>query len=99
MEIVFLSSDRDQKSFEDYFTTDMPWIALDYAQRDLKELISTSLDVEGIPTLIFVNPRTGAMSMNGREMVMSGADYFPWTPELLQAARSAKQGASRGVEC
>ena len=34
-DIVFVSSDKDQKSFDDYFN-EMPWLALPYDQRDLK---------------------------------------------------------------
>ena len=34
-EIVFVSSDRDEKSFDDYFDS-MPWLALPYSERDLK---------------------------------------------------------------
>ena len=35
------------QAFESYFTSDMPWLAVDFAQRELKELISMSMDVEG----------------------------------------------------
>ena len=35
LEIIFISSDRDEASFADYFTC-MPWLALDFAERDLK---------------------------------------------------------------
>ena len=34
-EIVFLSSDRDQSSFDDYYK-EMPWLALPYTKRDMK---------------------------------------------------------------
>jgi nucleoredoxin len=34
-EIVFISSDRDQKSFDEYYS-EMPWLALDFSNRDLK---------------------------------------------------------------
>jgi nucleoredoxin len=96
--VVFLSSDRDPKAFEEYFCADMPWLALDYAQRELKEIISMSLDVQGIPTLIWVNPKTGDMIMNGRETVGMGAAFFPWDAASVAAARSVSQ-EKRGVEC
>ena len=59
MEVVFLSSDKDQEAFESYFSSDMPWLAVDFAQRELKEMLNMSLEVRGIPTLVWVNPRTG----------------------------------------
>jgi len=35
LEIVFVSSDRDESSFNEYFQ-EMPWLALPYKCRDLK---------------------------------------------------------------
>ena len=35
MEMVFVSSDRDQESFDDYYK-DMPWHALPFADRERK---------------------------------------------------------------
>ena len=35
LEVVFVSSDRDESSFQDYFS-EMPWLALDFAKRDVK---------------------------------------------------------------
>jgi thiol-disulfide isomerase/thioredoxin len=57
-EVIFISSDRDDKSFGEYHAT-MPWCALPFSQRDLKNQISALFDVEGIPTLTIVNPVTG----------------------------------------
>ena len=34
-EIIFVSSDRDETSFKEYFA-DMPWLALPYEHRDMK---------------------------------------------------------------
>lgn len=93
-EILFVSSDRDQESFNSYFE-DMPWLALDYAERDLKDLLSSAMDVSGIPTLIWLDPATGAIYEKGREFVAVGAKYFPWTPELMaQGVAEAKAKAA-----
>lgn len=35
IEIIFISSDRDDSSFQEYFN-EMPWHALPFAKRDLK---------------------------------------------------------------
>ena len=35
LEIVFVSSDRDEKTFKEYYA-EMPWLALPYADRDKK---------------------------------------------------------------
>ena len=34
-DIVFISSDREEKAFDEYFDS-MPWLALPYAERELK---------------------------------------------------------------
>ena len=40
-EIVFVSSDRDEGAFKEYFA-EMPWLALPYADRDAKNDLSKS---------------------------------------------------------
>ena len=39
VQVIFVSSDQDQSQFESYFE-EMPWIALDYKDRELKNLLS-----------------------------------------------------------
>merc|ERR1719165_6364 len=54
LEVVFVSSDRDEKSFAEYFG-EMPWLALPFAERDRKSALSKAFDVEGIPTLVILD--------------------------------------------
>ena len=35
LEVIFVSSDRDEASFMEYFG-EMPWLALDFSERKLK---------------------------------------------------------------
>ena len=74
-EIVFISSDRDQKSFDEYYS-EMPWLALDFSNRDLKTTCSSKFGVSGIPCLVFLNGNTGEIiTKDGRGLVMSNEDY------------------------
>lgn len=41
-ELVFLSSDRDAKSFNEYWG-EMPWLALPFANQDLKNTVRRDL--------------------------------------------------------
>merc|ERR1712217_163727 len=50
MEIVFVSSDRDQASFNKYFN-EMPWLAMPFEKHAEKEVLSDALGVSGIPSL------------------------------------------------
>merc|ERR1712003_145397 len=68
MEIIFVSSDRDEESFNDYFK-EMPWLALPYQQRQAKQELSDACGVEGIPSFAVINP-DGSLDNRGRSKVM-----------------------------
>jgi len=53
-ELVFVSSDKDQHAFDEYFG-EMPWVALPYDRRDLKEKLSSKFKVSGIPSLVVLD--------------------------------------------
>jgi len=84
MEIIFVSSDRDEASFNDY-KKDMPWHALPYEKRAEKEALSESVGVEGIPTFVVINPDGTIITADGRSKVASDpkAANFPegWLPQ------------------
>ena len=44
-EIVFVSSDRDEGSFQSYFA-EMPWLALPFADRQTKQALSDKFGVQ-----------------------------------------------------
>merc|ERR1712217_123935 len=84
MEIVFVSSDRDQASFDEYFR-EQPWLALPYEKRAEKEALSKAFGVQGIPSFIIINPDGTVITEDGRSRVMAdpeGKD-FPagWLPK------------------
>ena len=84
-EIVFISSDNDEKAFEDYFG-EQPWLALPYAERKLKAALSKKYEVSGIPSLIILDGETGAtITKDGRRVVMEDVkgDNFPWKPPTV----------------
>lgn len=83
-EIIFISSDRDQKSFENYFGS-MPWLALSFEERALKSSLSEMFDVQGIPTLKFLDGSGKPLEgIDGRSAIMMGAEFFPWDTEQQQ---------------
>ena len=80
-EIVFVSSDRDEHSFDEYFA-EMPWASLPYSDRASKERLSSKFGVQGIPTLVVLGPDGELITKNGRSKVSedpTGAQ-FPWFP-------------------
>jgi len=84
MEIIFVSSDKDEKAFDDY-SAEMPWLALPFAKRAEKELLSKHIGVEGIPTFAVLNPDGTIVTTDGRSKVEGDpkGDNFPamWLPQ------------------
>jgi len=77
-EIVFISSDRDEGSFDSYWS-EQPWPALPYAARGEKAALSRKYKVQGIPTLVLLDGKTGkVLTTDGREVLSSDAEGFPW---------------------
>jgi len=81
-EIVFASSDRDQNSFDEYYG-EMPWAAVPYEERDLKNKLSKKFKVRGIPTFVIIDALTGDLiNDKGREAISNDpeGENFPWRP-------------------
>lgn len=81
-EIIFCSSDRDQSAFDEYFG-EMPWSALPFDNRSVKQKLSQKFGIQGIPALILVNPSGKMYNDNGRGVVGKSIDDFPWLPPTL----------------
>ena len=85
-EVVFVSSDRDDAQFDEYYGTH-PWAAVPFANRDAKSALSRKFKVQGIPTFVLVDGETGELiNADGRDVVLedpSGAG-FPWRPPSLR---------------
>jgi len=89
MEIVFVSSDRDESSFNDYYG-EMPWVALPFDKRDLKTTLSKKFKVQGIPSFVILGPDGKTITTDGRSAVSSDpkGEKYPWVPPT--AAEKAK---------
>jgi len=74
IEIVFVSSDRDQSGFEEYYS-EMPqtWGAV-APTSEYRTVLRNKYEIRGIPTLVLVNPDGTLLSKDGRGMVNSGWD-------------------------
>jgi len=83
MEIVFVSSDRDEHSFREYHQS-MPWLALPFMSHQLKQSLGMQFGIRGIPALVVLDGKTGkVLTLDGREQVMNDADgskFFGVTP-------------------
>lgn len=71
IEIIFVSSDHDQASFDKYFS-EMPWLAVSFSEESLRRKLSARGKVQGIPTLILYNADGSLLTKNGRKIVIDG---------------------------
>jgi nucleoredoxin len=77
LEIVFVSSDRSDDEFDEYFQTH-PWKAVPFARRDIKKTLGNKYSVEGIPTLVMLDPEGNVLTTQGVEAVYANPEkLFP----------------------
>lgn len=77
-EIIFVSSDRSEEGYNDYFK-DMPWLSIGFDAEKKQELTQV-FGVQGIPTLILFDEKHKIISSNGRNVVSADpeGEQFPW---------------------
>ena len=82
LEIVFVSSDRSETEFTEYFAS-MPWMALPYdATRMRKQQISMRYGIQGIPGLVILDSLSGS--------IVASADQS--RTEVMQAFQRGDDG-------
>ncbi|XP_016124040.1 nucleoredoxin [Sinocyclocheilus grahami] len=83
LEIVFISSDQDQKQWQD-FLQEMQWPALPFKDRHKKMKLWNKYKVTSIPSLVFIDAATGkVVCRNGLLVVRDDPKglEFPWGPK------------------
>jgi len=96
-EVVFVSSDRDEASFKDYFA-EQPWLALDFDDRKRKEQLSNLFGVQGIPSFVVIDKDGSVITKDGKGAVTAdptGAE-FPWYPKPVADLKNGP-GSINGV--
>jgi nucleoredoxin len=78
LEIVFVSSDNDEKSFKEYLAT-MPWISLKLGSEE-SEKLGDHYKVSGIPRLVIIKPDGTVVDQNGRKEITTNGEkaYDLW---------------------
>ena len=69
IEIVFVSLDRDEKQFNEYFA-EMPWVTLPFQDSRI-ETFSDQYECQGIPYLVVIKQDGTLVSKTGRNDVQS----------------------------
>ncbi|CAH9108313.1 unnamed protein product [Cuscuta europaea] len=94
-DVIFVSSDQDQTSFDDFFSK-MPWLALPFGD-ERKGILSRLFKVRGIPMLVAIGKTGQTITTEARDLVMShGADAYPFTEERLKEIEAEYEEMSKG---
>ncbi|XP_019709919.1 probable nucleoredoxin 1-2 isoform X2 [Elaeis guineensis] len=94
-EMVFISSDRDQNSFEDFFSG-MPWLALPYGD-ERKKSLSSVFKIRGIPSLVAIGPTGRTITKDAKLLMMvHGADAYPFTEERIKELEDQLEEMAKG---
>ena len=85
-EVVFVSSDKDEASFDEYYA-EQPWLALPFGSRDVKAALSKKYKVSGIPSLVLLDGDGAIITKDGRRAVSAH------TPSLHRASPTGTPSA------
>ncbi|NWQ82275.1 NXN protein, partial [Columbina picui] len=75
-------SHRSEDSFKQYFS-EMPWVAVPYADEARRSRLNRLYGIQGIPTLIVLDPKGEVITRQGRVEVLNDVECreFPWHPK------------------
>ncbi|KAF9626710.1 hypothetical protein IFM89_038884 [Coptis chinensis] len=94
-EVIFISSNRDESSFQDFFSS-MPWVALPFGD-DRKISLSRTFKISGIPTVIALGPSGKTVTKDARELLMiHGANAYPFTTDRLKEMEVEVEEMAKG---
>lgn len=95
LEVIFISSDRDQTSFDEFFAG-MPWLALPFGDKR-KSSLSRTFKVDGIPMVVALGPTGRTTTKDARGMIMThGSDAYPFTEEQIKKLDAKFEEMAKG---
>lgn len=84
-EVIFISSDRDENSFKEYFSK-MPWLSIPFADLETKKSLKKLFNVNGIPHLVVLDAKGKVSTEEGVDLVVEyGVDAYPFTSQQIQS--------------
>mmetsp|Transcript_38497 Transcript_38497/g.48597 ORF Transcript_38497/g.48597 Transcript_38497/m.48597 type:complete len:417 (+) Transcript_38497:142-1392(+) len=83
-EIIFVSGDKNQTKFNDYYS-EMPWLAIPFGDRRIRAL-ERHFSVHGLPTFAIIDAEGRIINKNSRDKVDVDPEgsNFPWPPLPLE---------------
>ncbi|KAF3431255.1 hypothetical protein FNV43_RR25985 [Rhamnella rubrinervis] len=94
-EVIFISSDRDQASFDEFFSS-MPWLAIPFGD-ERKKTLQKKFKVQGIPAVIAIGPSGRTVNRDARDIItIHGAAAYPFTEEQLKDVEKQVEEMAKG---
>ncbi|XVF63635.1 hypothetical protein PTKIN_Ptkin09bG0102400 [Pterospermum kingtungense] len=95
-EVVFVSFDREQSSFDSYFAS-MPWLALPFGDPTVRSL-AKYFDVQGIPCLIIIGPDGKTVTKHGRNLLnLYQENAYPFTDAKVELLEKEMEEAAKNL--
>jgi thiol-disulfide isomerase/thioredoxin len=88
MEIIFVSSDRDEASFNSYFQK-MPWKAIPFQRKNEINQLKKHFKVEGIPCFVILSEDLSVITTSGVSKMRANPDNFPFLPQAIDTLYDA----------
>ncbi|KAF8028453.1 hypothetical protein BT93_E1154 [Corymbia citriodora subsp. variegata] len=94
-EVIFISSDKNQTTFNHYFAQ-MPWLALPLGD-ERKKFLSHKFKVKEIPMLVVIGPTSQTVTTETMDLITEhGADTHPFTAEHLKKLEEKFKESTKG---
>ncbi|KAK1376562.1 putative nucleoredoxin 1 [Heracleum sosnowskyi] len=94
-ELIFISFDQDQTSFDEYFN-EMPWLAVPFGDTR-KASLSTLFKIRSIPKLVAIETTGKTITTEAQDLVMlHGADTYPFTEQRIREIEVEHEEMAKG---
>ncbi|XP_068230508.1 nucleoredoxin-like [Palaemon carinicauda] len=99
-QIIFVSSDRSEDSWRAYHST-MPWLSVAWEEETARRELASTLEVQGIPTLVILAPDNTVITTEGRADLTEDphGERFPWRPQSVDILAERHMGRLQESPC